>query len=121
VPKRIWLTVWIPLMFGVLAVTDGQAQGSIVAWGWNNYGQCDVPSPNSGFVAASAGWFYSLGLKSDGSITAWGWNDYGQSDVPSPNSGFVAVSAGYAHSLGLKSEAQATQPSTWGSIKAQFK
>ena len=62
--------------------------GSIVAWGDNNWGQCDVPAPNTDFVAVAAGYQYSLGLKADGSIVAWGWNHY-QCDVPSPNSGFM--------------------------------
>ena len=46
--------------------------GSIVVWGRNDYGQCNVPSPNSGFVAVAAGTHHSLGLKEDGSIVAWG-------------------------------------------------
>ena len=40
----------------------GQGQGSIVAWGGNWAGQCDVPAPNSGFVAVAAGEYHSLGL-----------------------------------------------------------
>ena len=40
-----------------------KGDGSIVAWGDPNYGQCDVPAPNSGFVAVAAGWIHSLGLK----------------------------------------------------------
>jgi hypothetical protein len=39
------------------------AGGSLVAWGWDNSGQCDVPAPNSGFVAVAAGEYHSLGLK----------------------------------------------------------
>ncbi|MBN2027955.1 MAG: hypothetical protein JW854_14495, partial [Actinobacteria bacterium] len=81
-----------------------KSDGTIVAWGWNDFGQCDVPAPNSGFVAVAAGFRHSLGLKSDGTIVAWGWNDFGQRDVPAPNSGFVAVAAGNEHSLGLKSD-----------------
>ena len=76
--------------------------GSIVAWGYNNYGQCDVPEPNSDFVAMAGCAYHSLGLKSDGSIMAWGGNEYGQCDVQEPNSDFVAVAAGTWHSLGLK-------------------
>jgi len=45
--------------------------GSILAWGFNNWGQCNVPSLNSDFIAIAAGGEYSLGLKSDGTIVAW--------------------------------------------------
>ncbi len=88
----------------VLAVAPAGAQdaGSIVAWGDNYYGQCNVPAPNTGFVAIAGGLFHSLGLKADGSIVAWGYNYFGQCNVPAPNSGFVAVAGGQNHSLGLK-------------------
>ena len=52
--------------------------GTVVAWGWNPYGQCTVPAPNSGFIAIAAGSGYSLGLKSDGTIVAWGSNSNGE-------------------------------------------
>ena len=78
----------------VTGVSEG-SDGSIVAWGHNTYGQCDVPVPNEGFVAVAGGYYHSLGLKADGSIVAWGDNYYGQCDVPAPNEGFVAVAGGY--------------------------
>jgi hypothetical protein len=40
----------------------GAALGS-VAWGWNNDGQCNVPAPNTGFVAVAAGTYHSLALR----------------------------------------------------------
>ena len=83
---------------------DPFSSGSIIAWGDNNWNQLNVPSPNSGFTAISAGGYHSLGLKADGSIVSWGANSYGQCDVPSPNSGFTAISAGEYHSLGLKAD-----------------
>ncbi len=93
---------------GFVAVAAGnyhslglKSDGSIVAWGNNDYGQFNVPAPNSGFVAVAAGGTHSLGLKSDGSIVAWGGNTYGQTTVPSPNLGFTAVAAGRYHSLAL--------------------
>jgi alpha-tubulin suppressor-like RCC1 family protein len=70
-----------------------------VAWGYNNYGQLNVPSPNTGFVAIAAGGYHTLGLRADGSIAAWGANHYGQINVPPPNANFVAL-AGLLHSCG---------------------
>ena len=79
-----------------------KADGSIVAWGDNEYGQCDVPSPNSGFVAIAAGSSHSLGLKADGSIVAWGRNEFGQCNVPQPNAGFREIAASSSHSVAIK-------------------
>jgi len=78
--------------------------GSIVAWGSNSLGQCNVPEPNEDFLAVAGGYRHSLGLKEDGSIVAWGWNFYGQCSVPEPNSGFVAVAGGLENSLGLMAD-----------------
>lgn len=88
-----------------------KTDGSVIAWGLNNVGQCSVPSPNTGFTAVAAGHWHSLGLKSDGSIVAWGWNYYRQCSVPPPNTGFVAVAAGHEHSLGLKADGSVV---AWG-------
>jgi len=81
-----------------------KSDGTIVAWGINWNGQCNVPEPNADFIAISSGGYHSLGLKSDGTIVAWGRNDvYGQCNVPAPNADFTAVAGGEYHSLGLKS------------------
>jgi Regulator of chromosome condensation (RCC1) repeat len=66
--------------------------------------QVVVPSPDLTEVEQiAAGYFHTVGLKSDGSVTAFGENIYGQCLVPTPNADFVAVAAGGYHSLGLKS------------------
>jgi alpha-tubulin suppressor-like RCC1 family protein len=80
------------------------ADGRIVAWGNNEYGQCDVPAPNADFVAVAAGFGHSLGLKADGRIVAWGANGRGQCDVPKPNADFKGIAAGGNHSLGLRTD-----------------
>jgi alpha-tubulin suppressor-like RCC1 family protein len=72
-----------------------------VAWGNNDYKQCNVPSPNSGFVAIAGGMYHSVGLKANGSIVAWGDNWIGQCDVPTPNKEFSAISAAGNNSMGL--------------------
>ncbi len=78
--------------------------GSLAAWGYNGYGQCDVPTGND-FIAVAGGENYGLALRSDGSLAAWGGrgNDYGQCTVPAGND-FVAIAAGYYHGLALRSD-----------------
>jgi hypothetical protein len=79
-----------------------KSDGSVIAWGRNDYGQCDVPAPNTGFVAVTVGDLHSAGLKADGSVVVWGSNQFSQRDVPEPNTGFVAIAAGSHHTLGIK-------------------
>jgi hypothetical protein len=40
-----------------------KSDGSIVAWGYNDYGQCNVPAPSAGFVGLAGGYDHSLGLR----------------------------------------------------------
>ena len=81
-----------------------QRPGYIKAWGDNGSGQCDVPEPNTDFIAIAAGNDHSLGLKANGSIIAWGENSYGQCNAPNPNTDFISVAAGVCYSLGLKAD-----------------
>jgi hypothetical protein len=95
---------WI-LPVALTLVSIGQARsddGSIVAWGFNENGQCDVPAENADFVSVAGGRSHSLGLKSDGTIVAWGYNHYGQCNVPSPNAGFMAIGGCAYHGLGVR-------------------
>jgi hypothetical protein len=56
--------------------------GSIVAWGRNNYSQCNVPAPNTRFAAVAAGYENSLGVKGDGPAVCRGdLNCDGQIDL----------------------------------------
>ena len=61
-----------------------RADGSVVAWGWNFFGQCTVPAAAQSGVSAVAGaWSHSVALKADGSVVAWGDNSAaGQCTVP---------------------------------------
>ncbi|HSW44436.1 MAG TPA: thrombospondin type 3 repeat-containing protein, partial [Phycisphaerae bacterium] len=81
---------------------------SIVAWGRNAEGQCNVPWPNTGFTDIAAGAYHNLGLKTDGSIASWGYElcySYLSPCVIQPlSTGFVGVGTGYAHSLALAAD-----------------
>ena len=91
------------MVLSCIVHAQAQQAGSVVAWGYNQYIESNVPSPNSGFVAVASD-YHKLGLKANGSIVAWGNNSYGQCNVPSPNTGFVAIAVGEMHSLGLKAD-----------------
>ena len=54
--------------------------GSFIAVGDNEYGQCNVHSWRD-IVAISVGSFHTVGLKKDGSLVAVGKNDFGISSV----------------------------------------
>jgi LPXTG-site transpeptidase (sortase) family protein len=89
-----------------------KADGSIVCWGSNDYGQLEVPSPNAGFLQVSNGEYHSCGLKNNGSVVCWGQNSSGQLNVPGLNQDFTQVSAGFNHTCGRKSDGSIT---CWGS------
>jgi hypothetical protein len=105
---KAMLAAWILVCLGALALGVGtaaaQSTGIVMAWGSNDEGQCDVPEPDTDYIAVVGGWDHSLGLKSDGTVVAWGDSGDGQCDVPEPNADFVAVAAGRYHSVGLKSD-----------------
>ena len=57
--------------------------GTVVAWGRNEWKQCDIPSGLKNVVGISAGIFsHSLAVRKDGTVVAWGYNKEKQCDVP---------------------------------------
>lgn len=75
--------------------------GTVVAWGTNEFGQIDVPPHLSGVKEISTRGYHTLALKEDGTVTAWGDNDNGQLTIPSGLSGVKAIAAGWDHSMVL--------------------
>ena len=76
--------------------------GRVVAWGWNEEGQTNVPAGLNNAVAVAGGYYQSLALKQNGTVMAWGGNEYGQTNVPAILGNVVAVAAGLHHNLALK-------------------
>ena len=94
-----------------------QADGTVLAWGYNAYGQLgDGTTTNrlspvavpglTGAVAVAASAAHTVALKADGTVWTWGNNDYGQlgdgtttnrlSPVVVPGlTGVVLLAAGY--------------------------
>jgi hypothetical protein len=85
-----------------------QADGGVVAWGRNDYGQADVPDSLPPAVAIAALDAGSLAIHADGSATGWGRDFYcgagtGSLDVPS-GVDITEVSGGNAHWLYRKTD-----------------
>jgi alpha-tubulin suppressor-like RCC1 family protein len=115
------------VLSGVTAIAAGavhtvalEADGSLVAWGDNYYGQTNVPvAALSEVMAIAAGTFHTAALKSDGSVVAWGDNYYCQvTGTPTTGdsysatatpvilggrvlNGVTAIAAGNQHTLAL--------------------
>lgn len=76
--------------------------GTVVACGKNDDGQCDV-SEWTDIVAVATSYEHTVGLKSDGTVVACGYNEYGQCNV-SGWTDIVAVATAGVHTVGLKSD-----------------
>lgn len=87
---------------GNVHVVGLKADGTVVAFGSNDNGQCNV-SDWRDIVSVSAGWTHTLGLKGDGTVLAAGDNSFGQCEV-SGWKDIVAISAGQILSAGLRAD-----------------
>ncbi len=77
--------------------------GTVVAVGYNSYGQLNV-STWTNIKAIAAGTYHTVGLKEDGTVVAVGYNSYGQPDVFPPWTNIKAIAAGTYHTVGLKED-----------------
>jgi len=84
---------------------------TVVAWGDDSLGQCDVPPGLSNAVNVAGGIGFSVALRGDGTVVAWGDNSYGQTRVPPDMTNIVAVAAGPYHCLALRADGT---PAAWG-------
>ncbi len=79
-----------------------RADGTVAAWGDNQYGQSQVPTGLAQVTAIACGGFFSLALKADGTVVGWGHAD---SIRPAATlSNVVAISASVWHGLAVKED-----------------
>ncbi|MCW1926478.1 S8 family serine peptidase [Luteolibacter arcticus] len=83
----------------ILAIT---AEGKVIAWGNNTYGECTVPADLTNVVQVAAGEDHSVALKADGTVVSWGRNNLGQRGMPANLGSVVAISAGRTYTLVLR-------------------
>jgi hypothetical protein len=84
------------------------SDGTVIAAGFNSYGQCNVGEWTD-IVQISAGGSHTVGLKSDGTVICAGDNHYGQCEAQPTSrnvggwSNIIQVTSGLYHTVGLKS------------------
>ena len=98
--------LWLMGFFLFLAALPARAvsDGTVVAWGDNDYGQATAPAGLTGVTAIAAGYEHTVALKSDGTVVAWGHNNQDDTTVPAGLTGVTAIAAGYYHTVALKSD-----------------
>jgi len=87
-----------------------RSDGTIVAWGQNDDGECNVPAGT--YKAIGAGADFSLAIRNDGSIAAWGSDVQGQVSRVPVGRDFVAVEGGEFFAVALKADGSIV---AWGS------
>lgn len=105
--------------FGLALKNDG----TLVAWGANDFGQTNVPAGLSNVVALAAGYSHSLALKADGTVVNWG-ESADRYPAPPDLSNVVAIAAAgflrdgpnvVGYSLALRSDGTVV---AWGASPA---
>src|SRR5690606_30838196 len=81
--------------------------GTVVAVGYDRYGQCRVEGWRD-VVAVAAGSghtgnAHTVGLRADGTVLAVGWNEHGQCEV-GDWSEIVAIATGWRRTVGLRAD-----------------
>ena len=78
-----------------------KSDGTVYAWGYNAYGQTNVPAGLNNVVAIACGGYHDLALKSDGTVVGWGDTlqapVYGQATNNPAATNVVAIAAGNLH------------------------
>jgi alpha-tubulin suppressor-like RCC1 family protein len=81
-----------------------KADGNVVGWGMNQWGQAQTPAAVTNVKAIDAYDYHSIAVKNDGTVAVWGYNGYGESTIPAGLSNVQEVSAGKFHMMALKAD-----------------
>jgi len=80
------------------------ADSTVIAFGSNAYGQCNVPVGLKSVKQIAVGEFHSLALKSDGSVVAWGENNLGQCSIPNNLKKVTQIDAAFYSNVALQTD-----------------
>ena len=84
----------------------------VVAFGDDNYGQCNVLTGVTNAVAVAAGGYFSLALLNPSQLVGCGDDTYGEIDIPAGLTNVVSIAAGLYHGVAVLADGSVTN---WGS------
>ena len=90
-----------------------RADGKLVSWSDESYGQPSGPSGATNIVGIAGGFFHTLALNANGTVQAWGPNEHGQCNVPPDLQGVKQVAAHDHLSVALRTNGTLA---AWGSL-----
>jgi len=94
---------YTPMVAGGAFHTVGlKADGTVVAVGYNEYGQCVVAGWTD-IIQVLAGRYHTVGLKADGTVVTMGWNEYGQLNFGGWMD-IIQVAGSFLHTVGLTAD-----------------
>jgi alpha-tubulin suppressor-like RCC1 family protein len=98
-----------PYRFSAIGAGNGhslavQTNGTVLAWGNNFDGQCNVPTNLTGAAAVAGNDIISLALLTNGTVVAWATPYNGLTNVPRSLSNVIAIAAQGNHNLALRSD-----------------
>ncbi|WP_020529584.1 cadherin domain-containing protein [Flexithrix dorotheae] len=85
--------------------------GTVQAWGINDFGQTSVPAGLDNVVAIGTGDQHMVALKRDGTVVVWGGNEFGQLNVPDDIGKIKSISCGNFHTLAVREDGTVV---SWG-------
>jgi hypothetical protein len=80
-----------------------ESDGTVIATGYNDYGQCNVSGWTDIIQVATDGYYHTVGLKANGTVVAVGWCGVGMCNVGGWTD-IVQVATGGPHTVGLRSD-----------------
>ena len=72
--------------------------GVVIGWGYNQYGQLNMPSDLGACTAIAGGFQNTFAIQANGTVRAWGNNNYGQCNVPSDLGTCIQITASVSSS-----------------------